>query len=187
MYERENILKIFKGTKEAVLREDPAKIKNLSNQTNNSVALTNDPDNIAAAVIIYALSKILERPGYRNMSGWDKFYDTYTRTIDKIIDSIKRGDDKAYRDNVGIIREAIEKISGKLKEYIQDVFRKASINKASKLYEHGISMETTAKLLGVTIFELAEYSGQSEYNSEMPQTNTFDVRQRIKLAMDMFE
>ena len=47
MQERENILRIFQETKAAVERGDSAKIKNLSNQTNNTAALTNDADNIA--------------------------------------------------------------------------------------------------------------------------------------------
>ena len=72
-----------------------------------------------------------------------------------------------------------------MKSYIQDVFRKARINKASALYEHGISMEKTASLLGITMFELANYVGQREV-AEVPEIKTIDVRSRIKLAMDMF-
>ena len=187
MYERENILKIFQGTKEAVAISDSARIKELSNQTNNSAALTNDPDNIAAAVIVYALSKIIERTGYRGLPGWKRFYDTYLSTVDRIIRSIEENNDQEYRRNIQIIRDAIDNLSGKLKEYIQDVFRKASINKASKLYEHGISMETTAKLLGISMFELAEYAGQVGAMSDIPQVRTIDEKTRIKFAMEMFE
>lgn len=187
MYERENILRIFKETKDAISREDYIEIKNLSNQTNNSAALTNDPDNIAAAVIVYALSKIVERTYYRTLPGWKNFYGIYLSTIDRIISSIEKKDDEAYRKNIQMIRGAIEKISGKLKEYIQDVFTKASINRASKMYEHGISMETTAKLLGVSLFELAEYSGQKRETTDISQTKTVEVKDRIKMAMEMFE
>ena len=74
-----------------------------------------------------------------------------------------------------------------MKKYIQDVFRKASINKASKLYEHGISMEKTAKLLGITMFELANYAGQKEEISEAPIVRGIDIKSRIKLAMDIFK
>ena len=77
------------------------------------------------------------------------------------------------------------KLSGKLRKYIGEVFRKASINKASRIYEHGISMEKTAKLLGVTLFELAEYAGQGKY-ADVPETKTTDVNSRIKIAMEMF-
>lgn len=186
MQERENILRIFKETKAAVSRGDSAKIKNLSNETNNTAALTNDPDNIAAAVIVYSLSKIIERVNYSSLPGWKKFYDTYLLSIDKIISSVEKKDDESYRKNIQIIRDAIEKLSGPLKQNIQDVFRKASINKASKLYEHGISMETTAKLLGISIFELADYAGTKE-TMNPTETKTISARERIKTAMGMFE
>jgi hypothetical protein len=187
MQERWNVLRIFQETKAAIAHGDSSEIKNLSNQTNNTVALTNDPDNIAAAVVVYSLSKIMDRTDYNSHPGWKKFYETYLSTIDRIIDAVKNSDDKSYRENIKIIRRAIEKLSGTLKQSIQEVFRKASINKASKLYEHGISMETTANLLGITIFELADYAGQKEYTTNIPQTRTMDVKSRIKLALEMFE
>jgi len=147
MQEKDNVLRIFQETKEAILDGDTAKIKTLSNQTINTASLTHDPDNIAVAIIVYSLSKILEREDYKKLSGWNNFYKTYINVIDKIIPAIKKSDDKNIRENLKLIRQAINKLSGKLKTYIKDVFRKARINKASKIYEHGISMEKTAKLL----------------------------------------
>ena len=186
MQERSNVLRIFEETKEAVARGDATKIKKLSNQTTNTASLTHDPDNIAVAVVVYSLSKIIEREDYRRLPGWNKFYSTYLSSIDKIIEDIKRKDDDAFRKNIETIREAIGKLSGKLKAYIQDVFRSASINKASRIYEHGISMEKTAHLLGITMFELAEYTGKGKH-ADVPEAKTADVRSRIKLAMGMFE
>ena len=186
MKERETVLRLFQETKKAIEFGDTAKIKNLSDQTTNSAALTHDPDNIAAAVIIYSLSKIIEREGYRNLPGWKKFYEAYISAVNKIVDALKRGDDAAYGKNIDVIRRAIDNLSGKLKIYIQDVFRKASINKASKIYEHGISMEKTAHLLGITLFELASYAGEKEI-SDIPESATISVKQRIKFAMEMFE
>ena len=77
MQEKENILRIFQETKEAINKGDSAIIKNLSNQTINTASLTHDPDNIAVAVIVYSLSKIIEREDYRKLSGWNNFYKTY--------------------------------------------------------------------------------------------------------------
>lgn len=186
MYEKENILRIFQETKEAISRGDSAKIKNLSNSTTNSASLTHDPDNIAAAVIIYSLSKIIERVNYQKLPDWDKFYKNYLNSIDKIIESIKKEDYEAYRKEIKVIRSGISKFSGELEKSIQDVFRKASINKASKIYEHGISMEKTANLLGITLFELASYTGEKGI-SEIPGKQTVDVKSRIKFAEEMFE
>ena len=72
-----------------------------------------------------------------------------------------------------------------MKKNIQDVFRKASVNKASRIYEHGISMGKTAKLLGITMWELADYAGKTGI-SDVSESKTLDVKSRIKLAMEMF-
>src|SRR3972149_7753265 len=179
MQERENILRIFQEAKKAFEEGDSAKLKSLSNQTNNTAALTQDPDNIAVAVIIYTLSKIIEREDYKQLPGWNKFYKIYIDSINKKIDALKKKDDEAFRRELVRIRRAMDSLSGKLKIYIQDVLRKASINKASKLYEHGISMEKTASLLGITLFELASYVGQKD-SIDSQQIKTIDIKARIK-------
>jgi len=185
MQERDNILRIFQETKEAISKGDSAKIKNLSNQTINTVSLTHDPDNIAVAIVVYSLSKILERENYRKLPGWAEFYKTYINLINKILIFLKKKDDESVRENLKLIRKAIGGLSGQLRKYIGDVFRKAKINKASKIYEHGISMEKTARLLGITMHELANYAGQTDI-SEVPESKTKGVKERIKLAEEMF-
>jgi len=46
-------------------------------------------------------------------------------------------------------------------------------------------MEATAKLLGISLWELAEYTGQTSI-SDMNQGKTLDVKKRIKSAMEFF-
>jgi hypothetical protein len=187
MEERENVLRIFEETKESLKRGDSAKIKSLSNQTINTASLTHDPGNIAAAVVVYSLSKILEREDYKSLPGWNKFYKEYVKCIDQIIIALKKKDDESARKYLAQIRKAISTTSGgRLKENITDVFRRASINKASRIYEHGISLERTAKLLGINMYELAEYAGGNKEITDAPENKTIDAKSRIKIAMEMF-
>lgn len=185
MQEKENILRIFKETKEAVEKENSVKLKELSNQTIHTASLSQDPDNIAVAVIVYSLSKIIERKDYRKYPGWNDFYKRVILAVRGSITALEKGDEKKFKENLDLVRKAINKLSGKLKVYIKDVFRQASINKASRIYEHGISMEKTASLLGITMFELAEYAGQTGI-SDVSESKTLGVKSRIKLAMEMF-
>jgi hypothetical protein len=186
MQEKENILRILSGTKQAIKEGKYAEIKDLSNQTTNTASLAQDPDNIAVAVIVYSLSKILQRENYSQLPGWANFYKIYLSAIDKAILAIQKNDEKALSQNLELITSSIEKLSGKLKLYIQDVFRKSRINKASRIHEHGISKEKTAKLLGISLYELASYAGQKNI-VEAPISRIPDVKTRIKLAMDMFQ
>ena len=184
MQEKENILRIFEETKEAIKKNDTFKINQLSDQTNNTASITQDSDNITVAVIVYSIGKIIEREAYQSYPGWKKFYKNMLVYIDKEIDALKKNDEKEISETLKLIRGEIENLSGKLKIYISDVFRKAQINKASKIYEHGISLEKTAKLLGITMFELAGYAGQKELDS--PERKDKSLKQRIKLATDIF-
>ena len=186
MQEVENILRIFEETKIAIEQENVIKLKDLSNQTINTASRTQDPDNIATAVIVYSIGKILERKNYRALPGWNNFYKKLIFSINNSIKDLKENNEEKFRQDLESIRNAIGKLSGKLKVYIQDVFRKASINKASRIYEHGVSMEQTAKLLGITLFELAGYAGQKQIH-DIPESRTLGVKQRIKLAMEIFE
>ena len=140
---------------------------------------------IAVAVIIYSLSKIVERKDYQKYPGWKKFYEMFMREILHTIDAIEANDEKKLKSHLMGIRKSIDKLSGKLKTYIQDVFRSASINKASRIYEHGVSMEKTASLLGVTMFELAEYAGKTGI-SDVPLAKTQGVKERLKVAEGIF-
>ena len=184
MKEVSNILRIFEGTKNAIQKEDSVKLKDLSNQTIHTASISQDPDNIAVAVIVYSLSKIIERQYHKQPKG-QVFLNSIVSLINNSIIALQKKDEVNFKQNLELIRKTINKLSGKLKAYIQDVFRKASINKASRIYEHGISMEKTAKLLGITMFELAGYAGQTDI-SDVRESKTMDVKSRIKLAEEMF-
>jgi len=185
MQERENIIAILEKAKKAIKEEDIVTIKELSNRTIHSSAIYQDPDNINIAVILYALSKIIERTHYRELEGWDKFHETYENSLDNALIALKRNDIEVYREQIDRIKESVHNLSGHLKTYIEEVFRKANINKASRLYEHGISMESTAKILGVSIWELNSYVGQTGI-ADIDLAYTLEIKQRLKNAEEIF-
>ena len=185
MQERDNILRILRGARNALDNGDSMKMRSLSNQTINTASLTQDPDNIAVAVMVYSLSKIIEREDYHGLPGWNVFYKLFTSALDRSIKDIEKKDDDKFRRDFEMIRKAINKISGKLRKYIEEVFRQAEISKASRIHEHGLSMEQTANLLGITMYELADYVGKTGI-SEVPENKTLNVKDRIKMAERFF-
>jgi hypothetical protein len=186
MKEEGNVLRILKETRVAIEKNDSFKLKSLSNQTVNTSSLTQDSDNIAVAVIVYSLSKIIERQDYRQLPGWGVFYKKVLLYLDKSIEDIEKKQYDRFREDFKTIRGSIDNLSGKLKKYIKEVLRNAEINKASRIYEHGISMEQTASLLGITLYELADYVGRTGI-PDAPENKTMNTKERIKLAMEMFE
>ena len=86
---------------------------------------------------------------------------------------------------MGRIRNSLNLISGDLSRYIRDVFNKAEINKAFKLYEHGLSTEKTAELLGVSLWDMASYIGQSHIG-DAKIAISMPAAERVKIAEDIF-
>ncbi|MFH1521675.1 MAG: hypothetical protein ABIF18_01825 [archaeon] len=185
MKEAENVLRILKEAKRFIEEDNPFELKALSNQTIHSATISQDGDNIIVAVLIYSLGKVLERDHYRNIDGWTEFYNSVTKNLGLTIKSIENNNVENTRIYLGRIRNSLNKISGDLSQYIKDVFKKAEINKAFKLYEHGLSTEKTAELLGVSLWDLASYIGQSSI-ADAKIAISMPVAKRIKIAEDIF-
>ena len=186
MEEKGHILEVLQKVKSALKKEDYVEIKVLSDNIIHNVSVNQDPDCISTAVIIYSLSKLIERKSYQEYKNWNSFYKSYVSGIDNAIIALQKEDIERFREEIGSIRNLIEDVSGNLKKHIQEVFRKAEINKASRIYEHGISMEKTAKILGISVWELAEYAGSTGIG-DVNLGITLPIRERIKQAQEIFK
>jgi len=186
MFETKHVLKVLKQTKRAIEKNNTFELRDLSNQTIHSASINQDEESISLAVTIYSLGKIFERIDYRTLKGWNNFYILIIKSLNDSISSLEKNDIEEFKINFLFIGKAINKISGKLKDYIYHVFEKARVNKASRIHEHGISLEKTAKLLGTNLYDLASYTGGSGINNVV-FNNTIDVKSRIKLIEGFFE
>lgn len=186
MEEVENITRILRQTEKSIKEGNVHDLKNLSNQTLHTATVSQDADNIIVAVLVYSIGKVFEREHYRGLQGWDKFEKSLFKNLDESIKSLESGQLENARTCLGRIRESINKISGDLSRYIKDVFEKAQINKAFKLYEHGLSTEKTAQLLGISLWDLATYIGQSSIG-DAKVAISMPEKKRIKIAEDIFK
>lgn len=186
MQEKENILDILKKTEIALKEDNPIVIRELSNKTIHTASIYQDPDNIVVAVLVYSLSKIIERRNYREYPDWSNFIKIVLLCISRLISAVEKEDEKSFRSEIKHIRKQVNKLSGNFKKQIQDVFRRAEVNKASRVYEHGISMQRTSELLGVSIWELADYAGKTGI-SDVKLNITLPESERIKNTLQIFE
>ncbi len=185
MKEAGNILRVLKETKRLLEEGNSHELKKLSDKTIRSATITQDADNVIVAVLVYSLGKIIEREHYREMEGWKEFYGSITKNLSQATQCLEKDNVKTCRVYLGKIRNSLNKISGNLSRYIKDIFKKAEINKAFKLYEHGLSSEKTAEILGISLWDLASYIGQSSL-SDASISISMPVSKRIKIAEDIF-
>lgn len=183
--EEDHIIKVLSKVKKALKQKNIVELKNLSNMTVHSASIHQQEDFIALAVIIYGIAKIVERTKYREYEQWPEFHESVISYLNKAIKALKQKNIQQFRKHLISIRQQIQMLTGKFGEYIREVFRKAMINKASRIYEHGISMENTARLLGITLFELAEYAGKTGI-SDVDLSITKSLNERLSTAKRIF-
>jgi len=183
---RQQIELILKGTLDSIKTKDMLKIGQLSNFTVHGASTRQDKDSITIAVLVYAISKIYGREYYHRQKGWAGFEKKLQKKLRGALNAIKKKDDGVYENTLKGIFAIIERLDNKMKGYISAVFEKARVNKASRLYEHGISIGRTADLLGVTQYELMDYAG-STFIADSEEARTLDIAERIKVARSLFQ
>ncbi len=184
--EIKNILDILYQTRNAIKLKDIGLLRILSDRTIHGASIYKDVDSVSLAVIIYSLSKLTGRTDYYEQKSFVIFLKNVSRYIEFAIENIKQKKYLKFHNNLRNITLQIDKIDGKLKQYVQDVFREARINKASRLYEHGLSREETANLLGITMWELNEYVGKTGIE-DVNYSITFSEKERLNIAKKLFK
>ncbi len=179
------MIEILSSARKALEQEDAAKLRTLSDQTIHSASVYQHTDYILVAVIIYSLSKIVERKNALQISQWNIFVKNINFLLTSCVSSLQQKKHAQFLKFLNTTKQKLEQESGDMRPLIKEVLRKASINKASKIYEHGLSLAKTTKLLGISQWELSEYIG----SKEIPQSylnKTIDVKSRVKMAMEFF-
>lgn len=171
---------------QSALREDNAfKLQQLSDQTIHSASIHQHTDFITIAVIMYSLNKLVAKKQKMHVSKWPGFVKKFNDELEEAITSLKKQDNDEFLRHIEHSKDLLEMLSSSLKENVQEVLRRAAINKAGRIYEHGISLNQTARLFGVSEWELAEYIGQ-RITHEPAYTATIDIKKRAKMALDFF-
>ena len=184
--EKQNIIRVLNLAISAIKNEDFKVLKELSDETIHDTTVYQDEYTTAFAVLIYSLSKIHERDlHYSKFKGWKKFCDNCYIGLESAKEKISKNDFEGFATVLRSDILELNKIDPKLKLYIQDVLQKARINKASRLYEHGISMGRTAELLGITRFELMDYVGKT-YIADVKESLTMNAKKRLEFARGSF-
>ncbi len=184
--EVQHTISILKEAKKALGSDNSFKLLELSNQKIHSAACVQDIESITLTIIIYSLGKLIERRSSLKIKNWNNFVRKLNSLADLAIKSLGQKNQDVYRDYILKARSQIESLSPSLKQYTREIIRNACINKASHIYKHGISMGQTAKLLGITEWELAEYTGQTRI-ADINYNKTLNEKKRAQIALEFFK
>lgn len=157
---------------------DIAQIRELSNHVIHNASVFQDEDSVSVAIMIYSLSKIIER----NQKNID--YGKISIMLGSCILSLQNNDEENFRKSVKEIFNFIRTMDEKLKLYIHEVINHAQIKKGCKLCEHGVSIARSAEVLGISQWELMNYLGKTTLIDRFSEP--VNVANRLKIARSMF-
>ena len=158
--------------------KDATELKDLSNQTIHNASVFQDETSVSIVVLVYALSKIIER----KQNELDYTY--ILKFLETARNHLQNNEEYNFSVIIKKLFSEISNIDDKLKLYIQEVINQAQIKKGSQLYKHGLSYAKAAEILGISQWELMGYIGKTKLNEDIP--NIVDVRTRLKFARGLF-
>ena len=182
---KKDILRVLKESIIAIKEGDMIKLKDLSNSVIENSIIYQDENAIIITILIYSLSKIFERSKLTQYKDWNLFKKTVDNSLKKAAYSLENNDLLNYEKSIKEILSVINNLESKLKDYIRDIFYRAHINKASRLYEHGLSIGRTAELLGITKWDLMDYIGRTGI-PDVKENITLNIEKRLRIARSLF-
>lgn len=157
---------------------DITELKELSNHIIHNASVFQDEDSISVAILIYALSKIIERKQK------DLDYNKILGMLNSCISNLKNNNDDLFRKSIKGIFSFIKTMDEKIKLYIYEVINQARIKKGCKLCEHGISVARAAEVLGISQWELMHYLGKTTLIDQFSEP--VNISKRLKIARSLF-
>ncbi len=178
---KKDILEVLSDVIEILIVEedrDVNDLKGLSNHTIHNSSIFQDEDSISIMILIYALSKVIERRK-------GKFNYSLTLSLLKNAQkNLEQNDDDLYRKSIRKMFDFISSIDNELKIYIEEVINQAQIKKGTKVYAHGISVARASEILGVSQWDLMSYIGKTHLTNV---TGGVSVKERLNYARSLFK
>lgn len=178
---KKDILQVLSDTisvLEVEEERDVADLRELSNHTVHNASIFQDEDSISIAILIYSLSKVIERrEGKLN-------YGTILSLLKNAKKNLEQNKINDYRNTIKKLFNFISTIDTKLKLYTEEVINQAQIKKGGKLYEHGISLARASEILGISQWELMFYIGKTRLTDAAGGIN---IKERLNYARSLFK
>ena len=174
---KKDILNILRESVSVIKQGELFKLKELSDHVIHNATIFQDQYSITIAVTIYSMSKI-----YQTKKDVDLFVLPH---LNDAIKYLELGKLNLYETEIKCIIKDISKKNNKTKYYIEEVLERAQIKKASKMFEHGISMAQVANALGISLWDLMDYVGKTRIIDDFD--HNINMKERLVFARELFK
>lgn len=186
--EKELRLRIILTLKEAInaiRANNPQKLASISDYVIHSATILQSSYAIEISTLLHSLHKAYERERYRSFRSWKKFDKQTQNTLELMIESLEKNQDKSFELRLKKFFKEIDRLDRRLKHHVQEIIQSSKTTKASRIHEHGVSLGRTSNILGVSQYELMKKVGKTG----IPDAEggiTGNLKQRLKLARTLF-
>ena len=174
---KKDILNTLRESVSAIKKGEVFKLRELSDHVIHNATIFQDKYSITLAVTIYSMSKI-----YRTKKDVDVFILPH---LEDAINFLSKGKLNLYEAEIKQIIKDITKKNQKTKYYIEEVLERAQIKKASRMFEHGISMGQVADALGISMWDLMDYVGKTRIVDDFE--HHINMKERLKFTRGLFK
>ena len=182
---KKDILSILTKSYETIRRKQYYKLKSISDTIIHNSVITQDESCILLTVVIYSLSKIYERESYREYDDFKILDTVVVNELKKAFNSASNNKTVEYEESLRNILKVYTKLTSKLSGHVKEIIENAKINRASRLYEHGVSLGRTSEILGISEFDLMSYVGKTGIGDVSLGINK-KIADRIKFTRGLF-
>jgi hypothetical protein len=174
---RKDILEVLDKGLLALENQDSFRLKELSNQVIHNASIFQDEDSVGIAVLMYALSKIIER-GTVDLNN-------IMQLLKKAKSSIQSYNTEDYRLAIKMAVKKVTEADSRIRMFVNNVIEQAELKKGGKIAMHGVSVARAANMLGISRWELMQYLGHTTFSDEMPEAVT--LADRLSTARQVFK
>ena len=166
-----DLLVVLKRAARAVKAQDYESLSVISNQVVHNASVFQDNHAVHTAIVLYAIGKVAARCKDKCLP--------INIELDKAIRAVEQGKHSQYEKELRHIMQVLRKTDNKVNMYTQEALDQARVKKGYKFHTHGLSVARTAKLVGVSQWELQGYLGKTV--QEEPTK-----RDRLAIARKLF-
>lgn len=153
------------------------KLKQLSDQAVEAVALHKDLDLISVTVLLYSFYKIAP-------SLPPEDYQDLLTELKLAKDHLQQTRFRRYNQSIKTLFNLTRKSNAKIKTHLQDVLHAARIKKGEVLLSKGLSLGQAAGLMGLSNWDLQEYAGHT--TSLEQHHEALPAKERLLTAFKLF-
>lgn len=173
---KKDILNVLRQSVLVIKKNELFRLRELSDMVIHNATIFQDKYTITIAVTVYSMSKI-----YKTKSDVNLFLLPH---LEDAIKFLEQGKLNLYEAEIKNIIKDISK-NNKTKYYIEEVLERAQIKKASRMFEHGISMGQVADALGVSLWDLMDYIGKTRIIDDFDRH--INMKERLEFTRGLFK